>query len=76
MMDCQMRRTRQYSPGSSATAPVFPHPFLLIKKGVSLKEIPEEQFRLLDNGDGEIFVEIRGEIISMRIGKNEFSFKH
>jgi len=40
---------------------------------IQAHEIPDEQFRTLPGGNGEIFVKIRGVELKMRVPKNEFS---
>jgi len=40
---------------------------------IQAHEIPDEQFRTLPGGNGEIFVNIRGVELKMLVPKNEFS---
>lgn len=49
----------------------------LIKKYPNLKgaEIADEQFRVLPNGNGQIFVKIRSVEIKMNVPENEWSWK-
>lgn len=38
-------------------------------------EIPIEQFRILSNGYGEIFIQVRNTTISMKVPPNEYQYQ-
>ena len=50
---------------------------MILKKYPDLKEkeIPDEQFRVLPSGIGQIFIEIREKTISLNVPKNEYDIR-
>lgn len=46
------------------------------KMPLAAEEIPDERFRLLPDGSGEIFIKIRGDELKMAVPRDEFSLKN